>query len=257
MTEISYITQNGEQINLKDAAGREMLAQKQPKLKAGKGITISPAGVISAVAGSDRVKTIVAEDVEVNEYSSWTDFTFDVVVDYIGNPALISKPHAMLSESASATYNFEDGYMMEIGIKNAPDFNSWLGHTFNAAIKEEMLKEPATDDDFLIIFPRKAITKSIVSNTEGHDVYVPAGVPEENNESDLSVVYIYFKDIGKEDYPMNAYTFFEYADDSEHDIYSMESSYSWSYINSDGEVDYITSPSEYSILAMMIKDLLK
>ena len=55
----------------------------------------------------------------------------------------------------------------------------------------------------------------------------------------------------------NAYIFFEYADDSEHDSYSMESSYSWSYINSDGEVDYITSPSEYSILAMMIKDLLK
>lgn len=34
MTEISYITQNGQQVNLKDAAGREMLAAKQNKLKA-------------------------------------------------------------------------------------------------------------------------------------------------------------------------------------------------------------------------------
>jgi uncharacterized protein YegP (UPF0339 family) len=37
MTEISYITQNGQQVNLKDANGRALLAEKQNKLKAGNG----------------------------------------------------------------------------------------------------------------------------------------------------------------------------------------------------------------------------
>lgn len=36
MTEISYITQNGQQVNLKDTKGRALLAEKQNKFKAGK-----------------------------------------------------------------------------------------------------------------------------------------------------------------------------------------------------------------------------
>ena len=44
MTEISYIIQDGEQINLKDAKGRELLAEKQVKLKAGRGISIANDG---------------------------------------------------------------------------------------------------------------------------------------------------------------------------------------------------------------------
>lgn len=56
MTEISYITQNGEQINLKDATGREMLATKQNKLKAGNGISISDSGVISVTGASEPEK---------------------------------------------------------------------------------------------------------------------------------------------------------------------------------------------------------
>lgn len=58
MTEISFITQNGEQINLKDAAGREMLATKQNKLKAGNGISIAPDGTISATGAGGAEKII-------------------------------------------------------------------------------------------------------------------------------------------------------------------------------------------------------
>lgn len=56
MTEISYITQNGEQINLKDAKGRELLETKQLKLKAGNGISISDSGVISVAGASEPEK---------------------------------------------------------------------------------------------------------------------------------------------------------------------------------------------------------
>ena len=56
MTEISYITQNGEQINLKDAKGRELLEAKQSKLKAGNGISISDSGVISVTGASEPEK---------------------------------------------------------------------------------------------------------------------------------------------------------------------------------------------------------
>jgi hypothetical protein len=48
MTEISYITQNGEKLYLKDAAGREMLTDKQIKLKPGAIIDVSNDGVISS-----------------------------------------------------------------------------------------------------------------------------------------------------------------------------------------------------------------
>lgn len=67
MTEISYITQNGQQINLKDATGREMLATKQNKLKAGNGISIAADGTISAT-GAGGAEKIVA--VYGNEYQT-------------------------------------------------------------------------------------------------------------------------------------------------------------------------------------------
>ena len=69
MTEISYITQNGEQINLKDAKGRELLETKQPKLKAGNGISISDSGVISVTGASGTEKTYaVFSKYEDNDY---------------------------------------------------------------------------------------------------------------------------------------------------------------------------------------------
>lgn len=51
MAEISYIIQNGEQVNLKDAKGRDLLAEKQIKLKAGRGISIADDGTISVIGG--------------------------------------------------------------------------------------------------------------------------------------------------------------------------------------------------------------
>lgn len=74
MTEISYITQNGQQINLKDAAGRELLATKQNKLKAGNGISIAADGTISAVGGGGKVQAFVAIDTDGDKGTS--DYSF-------------------------------------------------------------------------------------------------------------------------------------------------------------------------------------
>ena len=52
MTEVSYIVQNGQKVYFKDTAGRELLTQKQVKLKAGRGISIAEDGTISATGGS-------------------------------------------------------------------------------------------------------------------------------------------------------------------------------------------------------------
>ena len=70
MTEISYITQNGEQINLKDATGREMLTTKQNKLKAGNGISIAADGTISATGagGAEKAYAVLSKFEDNSEY---------------------------------------------------------------------------------------------------------------------------------------------------------------------------------------------
>lgn len=70
MTEISYITQNGEQINLKDAKGRELLETKQPKLKAGNGISIAADGTISATgaSGTEKAYAVFSKYEDNDEY---------------------------------------------------------------------------------------------------------------------------------------------------------------------------------------------
>ena len=87
MTEISYITQNGQQVNLKDAAGREMLATKQPKLKAGKGINIAADGTISSTSGREwkdyRIDNVYVENGSANA-------TFSAEFVYKGNIALLN-----------------------------------------------------------------------------------------------------------------------------------------------------------------------
>lgn len=72
MTEISYITQNGQQVYLKDATGRELLAQKQVKLKAGRGISIAADGTISATGGSGSAKGFF-----INASGELNNLTFD------------------------------------------------------------------------------------------------------------------------------------------------------------------------------------
>lgn len=60
MAEISFITQNGQQLYLKDATGRALLAEKQKKLKAGKGISIAEDGTISVIpSGNSAIGFVI------------------------------------------------------------------------------------------------------------------------------------------------------------------------------------------------------
>ena len=91
MTEISYITQNGQQVNLKDTKGRALLAEKQNKFKAGKGIEITADGTIlvKEAKGSD-FKDLTIENIQVT--TSGRDYTYTIgsmQVKYKGNLSLL------------------------------------------------------------------------------------------------------------------------------------------------------------------------
>ena len=72
MTEVSYIVQNGQKVYFKDTAGRELLTQKQVKLKAGRGISIAEDGTISATGGSGS-----ANGFFINASGELNNLTFD------------------------------------------------------------------------------------------------------------------------------------------------------------------------------------
>lgn len=72
MAEISYIMQNGEQVNLKDAKGRDLLAEKQIKLKAGRGISIADDGTISVIGSGSS-----AAGFFINASGDFNNLTFD------------------------------------------------------------------------------------------------------------------------------------------------------------------------------------
>ena len=72
MAEISYIMQNGEQVNLKDAKGRGLLAEKQIKLKAGRGISIADDGTISVIGSGSSTAGFF-----INASGDFNNLTFD------------------------------------------------------------------------------------------------------------------------------------------------------------------------------------
>ena len=72
MAEISYIMQNGQQVNLKDAKGRDLLAEKQIKLKAGRGISIADDGTISVIGSGSSVAGFF-----INASGDFNNLTFD------------------------------------------------------------------------------------------------------------------------------------------------------------------------------------
>lgn len=90
MTEISYIIQNGQQVNLKDANGRALLAEKQNKLKAGKGIEITADGTISVkeAKGSD-FKDLAIENIQITTDNEEYTYTIGSMnIKYKGNLSL-------------------------------------------------------------------------------------------------------------------------------------------------------------------------
>ena len=143
MTEISFITQNGEQINLKDAKGREMLAEKQKKLIAGKGISISEDGVISA-NGTSLFKELVVKDCAESNWCG-NDYVFDMHLQYIGNPALVKK-QIMNHECSSYTQAFMDN-------GNIPRFVLFHdgGQSHKQEVYDALSALPDTGENYLIV----------------------------------------------------------------------------------------------------------
>lgn len=116
MTEISYITQNGEQVNLKDAKGRELLAEKQVKLKAGRGISIANDGTISVIGSGSS-----ATGFFINASGDFNNLTFDKTPVEVnaaieqGNIIIVNANNAkfLLSDVNNETYLFS--YLVAAG----------------------------------------------------------------------------------------------------------------------------------------------
>lgn len=143
MTEISFITQNGEQINLKDAKGRELLAEKQKKLIAGKGISISEDGVIST-NGASLFKELVVKDCAESNWCG-NDYVFDLHLRYIGNPALVKK-QIMNHECSSYTEAFMDNNY----IPNFILFHDG-GQSHKQEVYDALSALPDTGENYLIV----------------------------------------------------------------------------------------------------------
>lgn len=116
MAEISYIMQNGEQINLKDAKGRELLAEKQVKLKAGRGISIANDGTISVIGSGSS-----ATGFFINASGDFNNLTFDKTPVEVnaaieqGNIIIVNANNAkfILTDVKDGTYLFS--YLVAAG----------------------------------------------------------------------------------------------------------------------------------------------
>ena len=116
MTEVSYIVQNGQKVYFKDTAGRELLTQKQVKLKAGRGISIAEDGTISATGGSGS-----ANGFFINASGELNNLTFDKTPVELntaienGNTVIVSANNAkfVLTDVKDGTYLFS--YLVVLG----------------------------------------------------------------------------------------------------------------------------------------------
>ena len=116
MTEVSYIVQNGQKVYFKDTAGRELLTQKQVKLKAGRGISIAEDGTISATGGSGS-----ANGFFINASGELNNLTFDKTPAELntaienGDIVIVSANNAkfVLTDVKDGTYLFS--YLVVLG----------------------------------------------------------------------------------------------------------------------------------------------
>ena len=116
MTEVSYIVQNGQKVYFKDTAGRELLTQKQVKLKAGRGISIAEDGTISATGGNGS-----ANGFFINASGELNNLIFDKTPAELntaienGNIVIVSANNAkfVLTDVKDGTYLFS--YLVVLG----------------------------------------------------------------------------------------------------------------------------------------------
>ena len=116
MAEVSYIVQNGQKVYFKDTAGRELLTQKQVKLKAGRGISIAEDGTISTTGGSGSTNGFF-----INASGELNNLTFDKTPAELntaienGDIVIVSANNAkfVLTDVKDGTYLFS--YLVVLG----------------------------------------------------------------------------------------------------------------------------------------------
>lgn len=159
MTEVSYIVQNGQKVYFKDTAGRELLTQKQVKLKAGRGISIAEDGTISATGGSGS-----ANGFFINASGELNNLTFDKTPVELntaienGNIVIVSANNAkfVLTDVKDGTYLFS--YLVVLGeedclaqmatISATSDGSNWTEIKTNlVSIKTSQKEESAVLED--------------------------------------------------------------------------------------------------------------
>ena len=159
MTEVSYIVQNGQKVYFKDTAGRELLTQKQVKLKAGRGISIAEDGTISATGGSGT-----ANGFFINASGELNNLTFDKTPVELntaienGDIVIVSANNAkfVLTDVKDGTYLFS--YLVVLGeedclaqmatISATSDGTNWTEIKTNfVSIKTSQKQESAVLED--------------------------------------------------------------------------------------------------------------
>ena len=159
MTEVSYIVQNGQKVYFKDTAGRELLTQKQVKLKAGRGISIAEDGTISTTGGSGS-----ANGFFINASGELNNLTFDKTPVELntaiedGSIAIVSANNAkfVLTDVKDGTYLFS--YLVVLGeedclaqmatISATSDGSNWTEIKTNlVSIKTAQKQESAVRED--------------------------------------------------------------------------------------------------------------
>ena len=159
MTEVSYIVQNGQKVYFKDTAGRELLTQKQVKLKAGRGISIAEDGTISATGGSGS-----ANGFFINASGELNNLTFDKTPAELntaienGDIVIVSANNAkfVLTDVKDGTYLFS--YLVVLGeedclaqmstISATSDGSNWTEIKTNlVSIKTAQKEESSVLDD--------------------------------------------------------------------------------------------------------------
>jgi hypothetical protein len=182
MTEISYIEQNGEKINIKDAKGRELLETKQNKLIAGNGISISEDGTISAIGGGSSLmlKTLTVKDLVLTSYSG-ADYTYDANIKYVGNPALLS--NSKQYRSIGYTDKSEINDINNGTWRTATDIFSWNGYLINLlgdsgastenirAVVDAFSELPDTGEPFLILEQSPECIVTDRTRSDGQDFW--------------------------------------------------------------------------------------
>ena len=159
MTEVSYIVQNGQKVYFKDTAGRELLTQKQVKLKAGRGISIAEDGTISATGGSSSTNGFF-----INASGELNNLTFDKTPAELnaaienGDIVIVSANNAkfVLTDVKDGTYLFS--YLVVLGeedclaqmatISATSDGTNWTEIKTNfVSIKTSQKQESAVLED--------------------------------------------------------------------------------------------------------------